>query len=99
MAFLIIGVAFLIIGVASSVIGVSYFDYRGRRRDLDMERQREGNSETLARAGGSGTSKPPPERVFFIVDRSRLKEETDEFKDAVVVYIPDGDLKKVWIYS
>ncbi|XP_019854830.1 PREDICTED: uncharacterized protein LOC109583798 [Amphimedon queenslandica] len=56
-----------------------------------MEKQ--SSSGTLARTGGT-TSKPSPERVFFIVDRSRLKEETDEFKDAVVVYVPDGDLKK-----
>jgi hypothetical protein len=38
--------------------------------------------------------KPIPERVFFIVDRSKLKKETDEFKDAIVVYVPEGDLKK-----
>lgn len=60
-----------------------------------MEKQ--SSSGTLARSGGT-TSKPSPERVFFIVDRSRLKEETDEFKDAVVVYVPDGDLKKVYIF-
>lgn len=54
--------------------------------------------ETIRRhdTGQGGTvSKSAPERVFFIVDRSRLKEETDELKDAVVVYVPEGDLKKV----
>ena len=36
-----------------------------------------------------------PDRVFFIVDRTRLMQETDELKDAIVVYRPENDLKKV----
>ena len=35
------------------------------------------------------------ERVFFVVDRTKLKEETDEFRNAIVVYMPKSDLKKV----
>lgn len=45
--------------------------------------------------GGTQRSKQGIERIFFIVDRSRLKEESDELKNAIVVYIPENDLKKV----
>ena len=44
-----------------------------------------------------GNTKQSAERVFFIVDRTRLKEETDELKDAIVMYVPDGELQKVRI--
>ena len=37
------------------------------------------------------------ERVFFVVDRSKLKEETDELRNAIVVYMPKSDLKKVMV--
>lgn len=37
------------------------------------------------------------DRIFFIVDRSRMVKETDELKDAIVVYHPESDLKKVRI--
>lgn len=35
------------------------------------------------------------ERTFFIVNRQKLMKETDELKDAIVVYRPQSDLKKV----
>ena len=35
------------------------------------------------------------DRVFFIVDRTRLKDERDELKNALVVYMPEKDLSKV----
>ena len=37
------------------------------------------------------------DRTFFIVDRSRMVKETDELKDAIVVYRPESDLRKVRI--
>lgn len=43
----------------------------------------------------TSTSKVVTERVFFIVDRTRLKDEKDELKNAIVVYIPEKDLSKV----
>lgn len=43
------------------------------------------------------STKQSAERVFFIVDRTRLKEETDELKNAIVVYVPDVELQKVRI--
>ena len=44
-----------------------------------------------------GNTKQSAERVFFIVDRTRLKEETDELKNAIVVYVPEVELQKVRI--
>ena len=38
------------------------------------------------------------ERVFFIVDRTKLSQETDELKDAIVVYRPEADLKRVILH-
>ena len=35
------------------------------------------------------------ERTFFIVDLSRLKQEGDTLVNAMVVYTPEADLKKV----
>lgn len=40
-----------------------------------------------------------PDRIFFIVDRTRLMAETDELKDAIVVYHPESDLRKVRILT
>lgn len=72
-------------GVASPVLAATPLPYlRGR-----------GSSCLVLMA----LSKQGPERVFFIVDQSRLKDERDELKDAVVVYMPDGDLKKVILSS
>lgn len=45
-----------------------------------------------------GNTKQSAERVFFIVDRTRLKEETDELKNAIVVYVPEVELQKVRIW-
>ena len=39
--------------------------------------------------------KPNFDRTFFIVDRSKLKEETDELRNAIAVYMPETDLKRV----
>ena len=49
---------------------------------------------TMTLEGGFGT-KLQFDRVFFIVDRTRLKDEKDELKNAIVVYIPEKDLSKV----
>ena len=50
---------------------------------------------TREREGGACPGRAMTERVFFVVDRTKLKEETDEFRNAIVVYMPKSDLKKV----
>ena len=66
------------------ILGVT--DGRGQYQSLDLY--------TMEDGGGGGT-KPQFDRVFFIVDRTRLKDERDELKNAIVVYIPERDLSKV----
>lgn len=38
---------------------------------------------------------PNMERTLFMVDLSRLKEERDTLENALVLYIPEADIKKV----
>ena len=51
--------------------------------------------------GGSGYATTPGSggqpgvRSFFIVDLSRLRQETDTLEGAKVVYIPENEFKKV----
>ena len=41
------------------------------------------------------TTTTQPDRTLFVVDLSRLKAEKDTLENALVVYRPEADLKKV----
>lgn len=43
----------------------------------------------------SATTTSQHDRTLFVVDLSRLKEERDTLENALVLYRPEADLKKV----
>lgn len=59
----------------------------------------EGGAEEDAIYASTSMSSSAYERTFFIVDLSRLRDESDTLENAIVVYRPAADLKKVALWS
>ena len=61
--------------------------------------------DSSASGGADGANKEPdyvyatttvqPDRTLFVVDLSRLKAERDTLENALVLYRPEADIKKV----
>ena len=45
------------------------------------------------------TTSHQPDRTLFVVDLSRLKAERDTLENALVLYRPEADIKKVWMMN
>lgn len=45
------------------------------------------------------TTTTQPDRTLFVVDLSRLKAERDTLENALVLYRPEADIKKVTLIS
>ena len=64
-----------------------------------------GKGEKKDSSGGDSANKEPdyvyatttvqPDRTLFVVDLSRLKAERDTLENALVLYRPEADIKKV----
>jgi hypothetical protein len=69
-----------------------------KRRDKD-EKKDHSSSERENKEGEYiySTTSHQPDRTLFVVDLSRLKAERDTLENALVLYRPEADIKKVWM--
>ena len=70
-----------------------------KRRDRDekkdpssSEKEKEGDYTYIY---STSTTSHQPDRTLFVVDLSRLKAERDTLENALVLYRPEADIKKV----
>ena len=71
-----------------------------KRRDKDekkdpssSEKEKEGDYTYIYST--ASTTSHQPDRTLFVVDLSRLKAERDTLENALVLYRPEADIKKV----
>ena len=69
-----------------------------KRKDKDAEKKDPSSSEKEKEGDYSyvySTTTHQPDRTLFVVDLSRLKAERDTLENALVLYRPAADIKKV----
>ena len=69
-----------------------------KRKDKD-EKKDPSSSEKEPDYIYSTSTSHQPDRTFFVVDLSRLKAERDTLENALVLYRPEADIKKVWVLN
>lgn len=68
-----------------------------RRRDKDEKKDPSSSEKEKEDTYVYSTTSHQPDRTLFVVDLSRLKAERDTLENALVLYRPEADIKKVWI--
>ena len=79
--------------------GKSKGDASAHKRSKDKDEKKDPSSTEKEPDYIYSTTSHQPDRTLFVVDLARLKEERDTLENALVLYRPEADIKKVWMLN